>query len=67
MIRIIIGGFFLLSGLFALGIATLGMYRYSTMLNRVHVAAKCDTLGALFMLIGLIIFSGINPLSIRIW
>ena len=66
MIRVIIAGFFMLAGLFVLGIATIGIFRFSTMLNRIHVAAKCDTLGALLMLSGLIILSGWNVFSLKL-
>lgn len=42
-----------ISGLFVLGIATLGIYRLDYVLNRIHVAAKCDTLGIMLVLLGL--------------
>ncbi len=66
MIRVIIAGMLMLAGLFVLGIATIGIFRFSTMLNRIHVAAKCDTLGALLMLSGLIILSGWNVFSLKL-
>ena len=66
MIRVIIAGLLMLAGLFVLGIATIGIFRFSTMLNRIHVAAKCDTLGALLMLSGLIILSGWNVFSLKL-
>ena len=67
MVRIIISGILIVSGLFALGIATIGIFRFSTMLNRIHVASKCDTLGALLVLSGLIIMSGINVFSLKLF
>ena len=66
MIRIIIAGALMLAGLFVLGIATIGIFRFSTMLNRIHVAAKCDTLGALLVLSGLIVLSGFNVFSLKL-
>lgn len=66
MIRVIIAGVLILAGLFVLGIATVGIFRFSTMLNRIHVAAKCDTLGALLMLSGLIVLSGWNVFSLKL-
>lgn len=42
-------------GLFVLGIATFGIYRLDYVLNRIHVAAKCDTLGIMLVLLGLIV------------
>ena len=67
MIRVIIAGVLVLAGLLVLGFATVGIFRFSTMLNRIHVAAKCDTLGALLVLAGLIILSGINIFSLKLF
>jgi len=58
IIRIIFAALFLFSGLFTLGIATLGLFRLNNVLNRLHAAAKCDTLGALLVLMGLAIIVG---------
>jgi len=49
---------FFLSGTFILGVSTLGLFRLKIPLNRLHAAAKCDTLGALLVLVGLAIVSG---------
>ena len=66
MLRLIIAALLILSGLCVLGIATIGIFRFSTILNRIHVAAKCDTLGALLVLSGLIILSGLNVVSLKL-
>ena len=66
MIRFALAAFLILSGLFVLGVATVGIFRFSTMLNRVHVAAKCDTLGALLVLSGLITLSGFTVFSLKL-
>ena len=66
MIRVIIAGVLMCAGLFVLSVATIGIFRFSTMLNRIHVAAKCDTLGALLMLSGLIVLSGWNVFSLKL-
>ncbi len=66
MFRIIFASFLIFSGLFILGVATLGIFRFEAMLNRVHVAAKCDTLGALLVLSGLVVLSGLNVFSLKI-
>jgi len=58
IIRIILAGIFLFSGLFTLGVATFGLFRMHNALNRLHAAAKCDTLGALLVLSGLAIIIG---------
>ena len=56
--RFILAVIFLFSGLFVLGVATLGLFRFNNSLNRLHAAAKCDTLGALLVLLGLAIIVG---------
>ena len=66
MIRVIIAGALIVTGLFTLSVAMLGIFRLSTMLNRIHVAAKCDTMGAMLILIGLMILSGWNIFSLKL-
>ena len=66
MIRVIVAEVLMFAGLFVLSVATVGIFRFSTMLNRIHVAAKCDTLGALLMLSGLIVLSGWNVFSLKL-
>ena len=66
MLRIIIAALLMLAGLFVLGVATIGIFRFSTMLNRIHIAAKCDTLGALLVLSSLIVLSGMTIFSLKL-
>ena len=47
---LVTGGIFIVLGVFVLCVATFGIFRFEYALNRIHVAAKCDTLGS--MLIG---------------
>jgi len=61
-IRFGIAALLILAGLFILGIATLGIHRLDYVLNRIHVAAKCDTLGIMLILLGLIV-SGVPMFS----
>lgn len=65
-LTLIVGSLFILTGLFVFSVATFGLYKFNYILNRLHVAAKCDTLGALLVLVGLIIFSGLNAMSLKI-
>ena len=58
LLRTILGTIFILSGLFIFAVATLGLFRFSYVLNRVHVAAKCDSLGSFLICIGLMFFAG---------
>ena len=66
MIRVVIAGVLMLSGLFTFGIAVVGGFRFSHMLNRIHIAAKCDTMGALLVISGLIVLSGWNVFSLKL-
>ena len=58
LFRFIVATLFFLSGTFVLGVSTLGLFRLKNPLNRLHAAAKCDTLGALLVLLGLSIIAG---------
>lgn len=66
IIRFAIAALFLLSGLFVLGVATFGLFRLDNALNRLHAAAKCDTLGSLLVLVGLAIIVGPNFTTLKI-
>lgn len=66
MLRVVIAGVLIAVGLFTFGIATIGVFRFSRMLNRIHVAAKCDSMGALLVLLGLIVLSGWNVFSLKL-
>ena len=56
----IIGSILMVLGTFVLCVATFGLFRFRYVLNRMHVAAKCDTLGCLLILAGLMISNGWN-------
>lgn len=62
----LLGGIFILGGLFFFLVGTIGIIRFPDVLSRIHAAAKCDTLGALLCLTGLIIFNGFNMSSLKI-
>lgn len=62
----ILGGIFIIGGLFFFLVGTIGIIRFPDVLSRIHAAAKCDTLAALLCLTGLIIFNGFNVVSLKI-
>lgn len=66
IIRLILMIFFIATGLFIFGIATYGLFKFDYILNRVHVAAKCDTLASLLIIIGLMIYSGLNITTLKL-
>lgn len=59
-IRFILAALFILGGLTVLSIATYGVYKFHFVLNRMHSAAMGDTLGILFVLVGLMIANGLT-------
>ncbi len=65
-IRFIIGALFLISGMIVFIIEMIGVYRFRYVLNRMHAAALGDTLGLGCMIIGLVIFNGINLTSLKL-
>lgn len=66
LIRLILMIIFIGFGLFVFGVATFGLYKFNYVLNRIHVAAKCDTLASLLVIIGVIIYSGFSFLSFKL-
>lgn len=66
IIRTTLGLIFIGIGLFIYGIATVGVFKFSYILNRAHIAAKNDTLATLSVIIGLIIISGFTWLSLKL-
>lgn len=61
-----LAGLFLIGGLFFLFVGAVGLLRLPDFYTRVHAAGKCDTLGMLLSLIGLMIYQGFNLVSLKI-
>ena len=53
-------------GLFFFSVGTIGLLRLPDFFTRAHSAAKCDTLGALLCLFGLIVYSGFTTTSLKL-
>ncbi|WFA08470.1 monovalent cation/H(+) antiporter subunit G [Tissierella sp. Yu-01] len=66
LIRLILMIIFIGSGLFVFGVATFGLFKLDYILNRVHVAAKCDTLASLLVIVGIIIYTGFSFLTLKL-
>lgn len=60
ILRVVIGCILMLIGLITIILAIAGVYRLNYILNRMHVAATCDTLGIFFMLLGLVFIEGVS-------
>ena len=65
-IRFGIAAILKLAGIAALFTTMEGMFRFKYVLNRIHVAAKCDTAGMLLCLGSLIVMNGWNITSLRL-
>lgn len=66
-IRFILGGLFLLAGMVIFFTELFGVFRFKYVLNRMHAAAMGDTLGISSCLIGLMVFSGINFTTLKLF
>ena len=66
VLRQIIASVLFGAGLFVLGVATIGIFRFDYVLNRIHVAAKCDTMGALLVFAGLAVISGFTVTTLKL-
>ena len=66
MIRLSISALLIILGLFVLGVATFGIFRFDYVMNRLHVAAKTDTLGAMLVLTGLMVADGLSFISFKL-
>ena len=66
-IRFIIGTILLILGLCIFFIEIFGVYHFKYVLNRMHSAAMGDTLGIGVSIIGLIIMSGFNFTSLKLF
>lgn len=64
--KTILVGVFLMGGLFFFMVGTVGILRFPEVYTRAHSAAKCDTLGAVLSLIALIIYNGLNIVSLKL-
>ena len=66
IVRFVIAALLFISGLFILGVATLGLYRLGYVLNRMHASAKCDTLGAMLILVAIGILLGFEFTTLKL-
>lgn len=55
---------FLLLGTFFFTAGTIGLLRFPDFYSRMHATGKCDTLGALLALIGLVLFALYDQFSL---
>ena len=66
MIRFIIAAIFIIAVVIIIASAMVGNFRFGYVLNRMQVGATADTLGTMLVILGLIIISGINTISLKL-
>lgn len=66
-IRFFVGALLMLCGLGIFAIEMIGVFRFKYVMNRMHAAAMGDTLGIGFSLLGLILMSGLNFTSLKLF
>lgn len=66
IVRFIIAAVFISAGIFIFAVATFGIFRFRYVLNRMHIAAQCDTMGALLSLVGVMILTGFTFTTIKL-
>lgn len=66
-VRFLAGGALLLVGMAIFIIEMIGVFRFRYVLNRMHAAAMGDTLGLGSCLLGLIVMSGLNFTSLKLF
>ena len=65
--RFSLAALLMFAGLLTLFATTVGLFRFHYVLNRIHVAAKCDTFGILLTFSSLIVMSGWNVTSLKLF
>lgn len=65
-IRIILTVFFIIAGIFFLLVGSIGTIRLPDFYSRTHATSKSDTLGLLLLILGLIIYEGLNINSLKL-
>ena len=66
-VRFLLGAGLLLIGVAVFLIEMIGVFRFRYVLNRMHAAAIGDTLGIGICLLGLIVMSGLNFTSLKLF
>ena len=57
---------FVLVGSVVVVIGLIGVYRMPDFYTRLHAASIVDTMGAMFIILGLVIYAGINLISVKL-
>ena len=58
--------FFIISGAVAIVIGLIGVFRMPDFFTRLHAASIIDTMGTMLILVGLMLYSGFNLISVKL-
>ena len=64
--RFILASLLMLAGLLSIMATTVGLFRFHYILNRIHVAAKCDTFGVMLTFLSLKLIFGLDAASLKL-
>jgi multicomponent Na+:H+ antiporter subunit G len=62
----ILSGVLIITGALAIIIGLLGVFRMPDFFTRLHAASIIDTMGTMLILLGLMLYSGVNLVSIKL-
>ncbi len=63
----LISGLMIFAGVIVIIIGLIGLYRMPDFFTRLHAASVIDTLGTILILIGLMVYSGFNLVSVKLF
>jgi len=66
IIRAVIASLLLLAGAVTFGLSIAGVFRFKYVLNRLHASAIADTIGTMFISLGLIVLRGFSLASVKL-
>ena len=62
----IISAVFIISGALSIIIGLIGVFRMPDFFTRLHAASIIDTMGTMLILVGLMLYSGFNLISVKL-
>jgi multicomponent Na+:H+ antiporter subunit G len=62
----ILSGVLIITGALAIIIGLLGVFRMTDFFTRLHAASVIDTMGTMLIIVGLMLYSGFNLVSVKL-
>ena len=67
IVRFIIAAVLICLGMIIFGVATFGIFRFRYVLNRMHIAAQCDTMAVLLCCAGVMVLTGLTFTTLKLF